>query len=129
MNAVIAAIDAKDRSKLPAKIQIYSEKLGLVEDGEFEVFFNEFDAADKKFSKETLKIRNSGFVSVASFNPIYAITLQRGVGNGAHWSAWMIEFRSNEVARMRRADEMWPFAGDNNLFHSLNVCSETKANG
>ena len=128
LERIVAAIDARDRSKLPANLQIVSEKLGTVEDNEFETFFSEFEAESPKLKKLALELTHIGYVEINGDNPIYAMTVRRGGGDGAFWSTWTVQFKSDEVVLMRRADEFWPFA-DNKVFLTYNDCGSSKADG
>ena len=128
LQRIVAAIDARDRSKLPANLRIVSEKVGIVEDNEFETFFNEFEAESPKLKKLALELTHIGYVEINGVSPLYAITLRRGGGDGAFWSTWTVQFKSDEVVLMRRADEFWPFA-DNKVFLTYNDCGSLKANG
>ncbi len=127
MAALVAAIDSKDRSFFSNGPKVYSERLGEVASRELDEFFTEFTAQSVRKRAEPLRLHDWGFLEVSGTMPLYVMTLQRGAGEGAHWSAWLIQFKSDAIISVRRADELWPFADHRHRFDS--DCSKAWANG
>lgn len=126
--ALITAIDRKDRDILSTGLKIYSDRLGEVTPDELDRFFAEFAARDVRENDDPLRLQNWGVLQVAGTHPLYVFTVRRGTLDGGHWSAWLIQFASDQIGSLRRADELWPFA-DGTHFHTIDDCPGAEANG
>jgi hypothetical protein len=126
LRALVSAIDRGDRASLVDGLKIYSGKLGEVTADEFDAFFAEFRPRatevlrprDSKRALEGLRLTHWGVLRVAETLPLYVITMAREPVNDGHWSAWLVQFKSDEIISLRRADELWPFADDRHFFGS-----------
>jgi hypothetical protein len=128
LEALAAAIDGKDHSFFLNGPKIYSEKLGEVAYDELDAFFAEFAAAPGRKSAQPLSVLDWGILEISGTSPLYVMTLQRGGGDGAHWSTWLIQFASDAIVSVRRADELWPFADHRHRFAS-DDCSKARLYG
>lgn len=126
LQALIAAIDRRDRAFLSNGLKIYSDTLGEVTPDEFDRFFAEFAATAMRNRGEPLELRNWGVLQINEVNPLYVMSIRRGAGDGNHWSAWLVQFGSDDIRMIRRADELWPFATGSHFF-SPPVCPEAAA--
>jgi hypothetical protein len=128
LETLVQAIGRGDRAILANGLKIYSQTLGEVTPDELERFFAEFEAHDAQNNAERLELRDWGVLHVDEINPVYVISIRRGAGHGLHWSAWIVQFHSDNLGVLRRADELWPFATGTHYFAPRN-CSGVTSGG
>ena len=116
IKALVSAIDRGDRTVLSNGLRIYSDKLGAVSSDELDQFFTEFLPRDSKKNASSLRLTHWGVLDVAETLPLYVITMAREPIDSGHWSAWLVQFKSDEIVSLRRADELWPFASEGHFF-------------
>ena len=127
IDALVAAIDRRDPALLASDLKIYSDRLGEVTEGELGSLFAEFAARGARQRTEPLSVGSWGMLRVNQTTPLYVITVRRGAGDGSHWSAWLVQFQSDRISSLRRADELWPFADGAHFFgHN---CEQGGVNG
>jgi hypothetical protein len=126
MTALVEAIDRHDLSILSNHIMIYSNAVGEVTRDELDRFFAEFDATGRDHS-EPLRLWNWGLLQVDGVWPLYVMEIRRGSVDG-HMSTWLVQFTSDRISVLRRADELWPFATGKHFFAPAH-CSEAQNSG
>jgi hypothetical protein len=126
MTALVEAIDRRERTILSNGIKIYSNARGEVSADELDRFFAEF-AATGRDGSQPLILWNWGVLEVGEVMPIYMMVVRRGSVDG-HWSAWLVQFISDRISVLRRADELWPFATGKH-FYAPSHCSGAEPHG
>lgn len=128
MSALVRAIDRRDHAILSPDLKIVSEQLGRVTPDELDRFFDEF-AGDGGSRRQPLELTAWGILHVNAIHPLYVVSMRRGSSDTMHWSAWLIQFQSDRISLIRRADELWPFTiGANHFFYDRS-CPEARPGG